>query len=249
MMKVFLSPAKNMREMPAAPADVPAAAAPRYLYKTEGLAASLRDKAPYELESILQTSPQIALRAAALYQDWTNEGGVPAILAYDGLAYKHLQAETLSLHDFAFAQEHVRLFSAFYGPLRPLDVIQPYRLELAHKLDGESLYDFWGRAFYDDLFGNGDGIAVNLASNEYSKAVRPYLLPADRMVTCEFLTYRKGKLRCLATIAKMARGRMARYIIENRIEAPEQLTFFDWNGFQYEQSLSDNNTLAFITRD
>ena len=80
-------------------------------------------------------------------------------------------------------------------------------------------------AFYDDLFAEGDGVAVNLASNEYSKAVRPYLLPADRMVTCEFLTYRKGKLRCLATVAKMARGRMARYIIENRIEAPEQLTF------------------------
>ena len=249
MMKVFLSPAKNMREMPAVPADVPAAAAPHYLYKTEGLAASLRDKAPYELESILQTSPQIALRAAALYQDWTNEGGVPAVYAYDGLAYKYLEAETLTAADLKFAQDHLRLFSAFYGPLRPLDAIQPYRLELAHKLDGKSLYDFWGRAFYDDLFAEGDGVAVNLASNEYSKAVRPYLLPADRMVTCEFLTYRKGKLRCLATVAKMARGRMARYIIENRIEAPEQLTFFDWNGFQYEQSLSDNNTLAFITRD
>lgn len=247
-MKVFLSPAKNMRAAPAMPQGMPEGHAPRYLYKTEALAASLKRKAPYELESILQTSPQIALRAAALYQDWTNEGGVPAILAYDGLAYKHLQAETLSLHDFAFAQEHMRLFSAFYGPLRPLDAIRPYRLELAHKLDGQSLYDFWGRAFYDDLFGDGDDIAVNLASNEYSKAVRPYLLPADRMITCEFLTYRKGKLRCLATIAKMARGRMARYIIEHRIQAPEQLTFFDWNDFQYEQSLSDNNTLTFITR-
>ena len=247
-MKVFLSPAKNMRALPPMPQGMPEASVPRFLYRAEGLAARLKSKAPYALESILQTSPQIALRAAALYQDWTNAGGVPAVLAYDGLAYKNLEAETLTPSDLAFAQEHVRLFSAFYGPLRPLDAIQPYRLELAHKLDGETLYDFWGRAFYDDLFGNGDGIAVNLASNEYSKAVRPYLLPADRMVTCEFLTYRKGKLRCLATIAKMARGRMARYIIENRIEAPEQLTFFDWNDFQYEQSLSDNNTLAFITR-
>lgn len=247
-MKVFLSPAKNMRAMPAARPGLPAATAPRYLYKTEGLALALRAKAPYALESILQTSPAIALRAAALYQDWRGEGGVPAIFAYDGLAYKYLEAETLSADDLRFAQDNLRLFSALYGPLRPLDAIQPYRLELAHKIDGKSLYDFWGRAFYDDLFGAGEGVAVNLASNEYSKAVRPHLRPDDRLVTCEFLTYRKGKLRCLATAAKMARGRMARYIIQNRIESPEQLTFFDWNDFHYEQSLSDNQTLTFITR-
>ena len=247
-MKAFLSPAKNMRAAPAMPQGMPEATAPRFLYKTEGLAARLKSRAPYELESILQTSPPIALRAAALYQDWTNEGGAPAILAYDGLAYKYLEAETLLPADLRFAQDNLRLFSGFYGPLRPLDAIRPYRLELAHKLDGQSLYDFWGRAFYDDLFGDGDGIAVNLASNEYSKAVRPYLQPSDRMITCESLTYRKGKLRCLATAAKMARGRMARYIIQNRIESPEQLTFFDWNDFQYEQSLSDNNTLTFISR-
>ena len=247
-MKVFLSPAKNMRAMPPVRSDTPAATEPVYLYKSEGLAAALSSKAPYALESILQTSPAIALRAAALYQDWKNRGGVPAIFAYDGLAYKYLEAETLTSGDLMFAQQHLRLFSAFYGPLRPLDAIQPYRLELAHKLDGQSLYTFWGRAFYDALFGEGEGIAVNLASSEYSKAVRPHLRPADRMITCEFLTYRKGKLRCLATMAKTARGRMARYIWQNRIEAPEQLTFFDWNDFQYEQSLSDNNTLTFITR-
>nr|WP_297173277.1 YaaA family protein [uncultured Agathobaculum sp.] len=247
-MKVFLSPAKNMRVMPQVRPDTPAATEPGYLYKAEGLAAALSSKAPYELESILQTSPAIALRAAALYQDWKNQGGVPAIFAYDGLAYKYLEAETLTPGDLMFAQQHLRLFSAFYGPLRPLDAIQPYRLELAHKLDGQSLYAFWGRAFYDALFGEGEGIAVNLASSEYSKAVRPHLRTDNRMITCEFLTYRKGKLRCLATMAKMARGRMARYILQNRIEAPEQLTFFDWNDFQYEQSLSDNNTLTFIAR-
>lgn len=115
-------------------------------------------------------------------------------------------------------------FPAFYGPLRPLDAIQPYRLELAHKLDGKSLYDFWGRAFYDDLFGDGDDIAItSRRTNTQGRA--PYLLPADRMITCEFLTYRKGKLRCLATIAKMARGRMARYIIEHRIQAPDTHLF------------------------
>lgn len=245
-MKVYLSPAKNMRAaLPETMPDMPQATKPRFLYKSEGLAASLRAKAPFELEQILQTTPAIALRAAALYQDWRNEGGVPAILAFDGLAYKNLDALTLHNEDFVFAQQSLRLFSGFYGPLRPLDAIQPYRLEIAHKLDGQSLYDFWGRAFYDDVFGMGE-VVINLASNEYSKAVQRYLQPADRMITCEFLTYRKGKLRCLATMAKMARGRMARYIIEHRIESPHQLTFFDWNDFRYEQSLSDNNKLTFI---
>ena len=175
------------------------------------------------------------------------QGGVPAILAYDGLAYKYLEAETLTAAELRFAQDSLRLFSAFYGPLRPLDAIRPYRLELAHRLDGRSLYEFWGRAFYDDLFGAGEAV-VNLASNEYSKAVRRYLQTGDRMVTCEFLTYRKGKLRCLPTMAKMARGRMTRYILQHRIESPEQLTLFDWNDFRYEQSLSDNQTLTFIVR-
>ncbi|MDO4271105.1 MAG: YaaA family protein [Eubacteriales bacterium] len=244
-MKVFLSPAKNMRSVPAA---VPQMTKPRFLAQTERLAACLRGKAPFELESVLAASASIALRAAGLFQDWSPEGGAPAVLAFDGLAYKYLEADSFSPDDFAFAQQHLRLFSAFYGPLRPLDAIRPYRLELAHKLDGESLYAFWGRAFYEDLFA-GDDTAVNLASNEYSKAVRRYLTPADRLVTCEFLTYRKGKLRCLPAVAKMARGRMARYIVQNKITSPEQLPFFDWNGFAYEQSLSDNHTLTFISRD
>lgn len=248
-MKLFLSPAKNMRPAPPLPSGSPDVTAPRFLYKTEGLAASLGAKAPYELESVLKTNPSIALRAAALYQDWTNEGGDPALLAFDGLAYKHLRAETLTADDLAFAQAHLRLFSAFYGPLRPLDAIRPYRLELAHKLDGRSLYDFWGRAFYDDLFGAGERVAIDLASAEYSRAVQPHLTDADRLISCAFLVYSKGKLRCLATRAKMARGRMTRYIVQNRIQSPEQLTFFDWDGFQYEQSLSDDRTLTFICRE
>lgn len=246
-MKVYLSPAKNMRTaLPDTAAALPQATTPRFLYKSEGLAASLRTKAPFELEQILQTTPAIALRAAALYQDWKNQGGLPAALAFDGLAYKYLEAQTFDEADFAFAQQSLRLFSGFYGPLRPLDAIQPYRLEIAHKLDGQSLYDFWGRAFYDDVFGEGETV-INLASTEYSKAVQRYLQPGDRMITCEFLTYRKGKLRCLATMAKMARGRMAQYIVRHRVESPDQLTFFDWNDFRYEQSLSDNNKLTFIT--
>lgn len=241
-MKCILSPAKNMKS--AARGDLKPTV-PRFLAQSRTLCAALRAKAPFELESLLGTSPALALRAASFFQDWTDEGGHPAALAFDGLAYQYLETETLSKWELDWAQERLRLFSAFYGPLRPLDAIRPYRLELAQTVDGQRLYDFWGDAFYQDVFADGEPV-VNLASGEYSRAVRPFLQPRDRMVTCEFLTYRKGKLRCLPAIAKMARGRMARFIIQNQLEGPEQLPFFDWNDFRYEQSLSDNQRMTFI---
>ena len=238
----FLSPAKNMRA--AARKDL-CLTRPRFLARTCELQHILCGKTPFALESVLHVNPALALRACAAFQDWTDEGGSAAALAFDGLAYKHLQAQTLSKDALDWAQDRMRLFSAFYGPLRPLDAIRPYRLELAHKLDGRTLYDFWGDAFYRDVFAGGEPV-VNLASDEYARAVRTHLRPSDRLLTIRFLTYRKGKLCCLPAIAKMARGQMARFFIENAIDAPEQLPFFVWDGFRYEQGLSDNETLTFV---
>ncbi|MDY3618930.1 YaaA family protein [Agathobaculum sp.] len=243
-MLAILSPAKNMK-LPER-ADV-MATRPRYLPQTRALHTVLCGLAPYELESVMRTSPAIALRAAADFAAWEDTGGTPAALTFDGLAYKYLDAASFSADDFACAQERLRILSAFYGVLRPLDAIRPYRLELQHRPDGQSLYDFWGDRWYRDLYADTDTV-VNLASSEYSRAVRPFLRSGDRFVTCEFLTYRKGKLRCLPAIAKMARGSMARYIVRHELESPEQLTFFGWNDFQYEQSLSSNDTFVFVSR-
>lgn len=243
-MLAILSPAKNMQAA-ACPEVEPTR--PRDLPQTRELFALLRGLAPFELESLLRTSPAIALRAAADFAAWEDTGGAPAALAYQGLAYKYLDAASFSADDFACAQERLRLLSAFYGVLRPLDAIRPYRLELQHRPAGRSLYAFWGDRWYRALYAETDTV-VNLASNEYSRAVRPFLQRGDRFLTCEFLTYRKGKLRCLPAVAKMARGSMARYIVKNELGSPEQLPFFDWGGFQYEQSLSSNDTLVFVSR-
>lgn len=242
-MLTILSPAKNMRA--AASAAVPAATAPRFATQTSALYRQLCALAPYEIESLMRVSPALALRACADFAAWQPDGGAPALLAYDGLAYRHLDAASLSGSALEFAQAHLRILSAFYGVLRPLDLIRPYRLEMAHKPAGQSLYRFWGDALYRDLFAQGQPV-VNLASGEYSRAVSPHLRPGDQLITCEFLTFRKGKLQCLATVAKMARGRMARYILERRADDPALLTGFDWDGFAFEPALSSQTTLAFV---
>lgn len=243
-MITILSPAKNMR---AAMREDVALTAPRFLPQTRALHRTLAACPPYELESLLKVSPPLALRACADFAAWRDAGGSAAAFAFYGLAYQHLDAQTLSADALTFGQQHLRILSAFYGPLRPLDAILPYRLELAHKLRGKPLYQCWGDAFYRDVYGCDDTV-INLASGEYSRAVRPFLQEGDHFITCEFLQYHKGKLRCLPTMAKMARGSMARFILENGIDSPEQLPGFNFHGFTYEQSLSDNATMVFITR-
>ena len=241
---LFLSPAKNMRACPRTP---PCVTAPRFLPQTWALCDRLRGLAPYELESLLRVSPALALRACRDFAAWQPAGGQAAALSYDGLAYKNLDAPSLTDADLLYAQDHLRILSAFYGVLRPLDAIRPYRLEMNHRPDGLSLYEFWGGALARDLFADG-GPVVNLASREYSRAVSDHLSPGQQLLTCEFLTYRSGKLRALATLAKMARGRMARFAIQNRIDRPDGLAGFAWNGFTFEPALSNAASLVFVQR-
>ncbi len=243
-MIAILSPAKNMRSP--APRVLPATE-PRHRAERIALYEILREIPAYELESIMQISPSLALKAAADLAAWEPDGGVPAILAYDGLAYKHLDADTLSDADLAYAQEHLCHLSALYGALRPLDRIRPYRLEMGRKPRGQDLYAFWGSKIRDDLYAKTD-LVVNLASSEYSKAVSKHLHADDRFLTCEFLSERKGKLRCLATQAKMARGAMARYIVEKRVDSAEELMGFAALDFEFEPALSNERVYTYIQR-
>lgn len=241
-MIAILSPAKNMRTAP--PCALPTTK-PLRLAESKMLFECLRQIPAYELESVMQISPALALKAAADFDAWKPEGGVPAIFAYDGLAYKNLDADTLSSEDLEYAQLHLRHLSALYGVLRPLDTIQPYRLEMGHRPAGQNLYEFWGSKLRDDLYTEID-LVVNLASSEYSKAVSKQLHKGDRFLTCEFLSERKGKLRCLATQAKMARGAMARYIIKHRIDQAEGLMDFDAFDFVFEPALSNEKVYTFV---
>ena len=167
-----LSPAKNMVTLPEYNGAV---TRPALIDRTLSLAEQLRRLNPWELEHLLRINPKLALEAfARLIDIRIEQPGSPALLCYRGLAYRYLQAETFSESELAFADEHIRLLSAFYGILRPLDGIQPYRLELQCrvKINGQDLYRFWGDAVYRELFASGETI-ISLASGEYSKLVLP----------------------------------------------------------------------------
>lgn len=254
-MITILSPAKNMRvaSFKGAPLTEPV-----FLQKTRRLAAYLKGLNPWELESAMKLNPQLALTAFEYAQNFEkdvrdsveNTSGFPdwpcpALLAFHGLAYRYLDAASLTGEDLLYSQDHLRIVSALYGLLRPLDGIFPYRLEFQCKIkpEGKSLYAFWG----DDLSRALSGqTVINLASAEYAKAVSPKRGEGPRVITCEFRVPRRGKLVTLPTEAKMARGRMARFILQNRLDSPEELTAFCWEGWTYCGELSRKDTLLFI---
>ncbi len=246
-MIAIVSPAKNMRTASLKGLEL---TRPALLEKTRQLLPMLRALEPWELESRLKINPQLAMKAFSDFQEFESPGGEsPALLSYHGLAYQNLEAESLGLEDFAFAGGSLRILSAFYGVLRPGDAIKPYRLEFqcGFQPGGKSLYHFWGDSIYRELFRNGDTV-INLASREYSKTVSPFLKTGDRMITCDFLTFRRGKLITLAALAKMARGRMARFLIDNRIREPEGLREFSWEGYEFSPEHSDGENFRFVQR-
>lgn len=245
---VLISPAKNMKR-----ASLPGLALrePLFRKQTEQLAKRLRQYQPWELEGMLKINPQLALKAYADFQefDWESVNKIAALMAYDGLVFQHIGSSGFTLGDYHYADAHIRILSAFYGLLAPSHGIQPYRLEMAAKfrLDGQNLYQFWGERCYQALFASGEPV-LNLASVEYSKLVTPFLTDEDRMTTVDFLTMHRGKLRIIATAAKMARGEMVRYIVRNRLKRPEEVQGFVWKGYTFIQSLSDDGRYVFVQR-
>ena len=242
-MLAILSPAKNMHRVP----TPPHATRPMFLQQTETLAASMKRYAPFQLESVLKVNPQLALRAFTDIQDWNASiPGSPALLSYHGLAYSALDAATLSREDLTFAQDTLRILSAFYGVLRPLDNILPHRLdfESSFRCCGKTMYEFWGSMLHDAVFQAGAPV-INLSSAEYSKAVSRYLRAQDVFITCDFLEFKHGKWCMPATHAKMARGKMARFIVKNRLTAPEQLSLFEEDGYCFSPKLSTSSRDVF----
>ena len=165
-----------------------------------------------------------------------------------------MEAETLSARQLTFAQKHLAILSGLYGVLRPLDLMQPYRLEMGLKFansGGKNLYEFWGDSINDAVAGllkkSGGGVLVNLASNEYFKSVRAKGLEAD-IVTPVFKDKRNGKYRVISFFAKKARGQMARFIIDNELKEPEGLKKFRVDGYRYNKGESTARELVF-TRD
>lgn len=244
-MIAVISPAKNMKCLCASHFPLQQ---PSFPEKTKKLASYLKEYSAWQLESALHINPKLAMEAFANFQDfqWEREG-TPALLAYHGLQYRNIGTEDFTMEDFLFAEQHLRIVSAFYGLLHPLDRIQPYRLEMGSgiRMDGQTLYQFWGDALRSTLFQSGETV-IDLASKEYGKAIWPNAKVSGHMITCEFQVIRHGKRKTLATLAKMARGQMIRQMIKERWEEPHQLQTFQWEGFCYDPMNSNEEVYRFI---
>lgn len=214
-----------------------------------------RELTPAQIASLMKVSDKIAGLNAARFAEWqpefTTENARQAILAFKGDVYTGLAAETMNDEQFAYAQKHLRMLSGLYGLLRPLDLMQPYRLEMGTKLEnprGTNLYQFWGSIITDKvnqaLAEQGDDILINLASNEYFKAVKPKQV-AGKIITPVFKDCKNGTYKVISFYAKKARGMMARYIIDNQVDSVEKLQQFDTAGYYFVPAESTATELVF----
>ncbi len=201
-------------------------------------------------------SPKLADLNVERFRTWkqpfTPENAKQSILAFKGDVYTDIETDRFSSADFEFAQQHLRILSGLYGILRPLDLMQPYRLEMGTQLEtkrGKNLYSFWGlkitKALNEALEASGSKVLVNLASNEYFGSIVPDKLDAQ-IVTPIFKDTKNGKLKIISFFAKRARGMMANHIIRKRISDPTQLKRFKLAGYKFDKSLSNETEYTFV---
>lgn len=252
-MLVILSPAKTLDYDSPVP-DLPLTT-PAFLPQAESLVGLLRDLSVQDVARLMDLSDKLAALNVARFAEWspafTDANSRAAVLAFKGDVYEGMEAWTFSREDHAFAQSHLRILSGLYGLLRPLDRLQPYRLEMGTALanpKGRNLYAFWGdtlaRALSEALAGQGDDVLVNLASEEYNRAALTPALRA-RVVTPQFREEKDGKFRMVSFYAKRARGRMAGWIVRNRLSDPAALRGFDLDGYALHPGLSKGDELVF----
>lgn len=252
-MLILISPAKTLDYQ--SPLATTRYTQPELLEHSQQLIGIARKLTAPQIGKLMSISDKLADLNATRFHDWhpdfTPQNARQAILAFKGDVYTGLQAETFSEADFDFAQQHLRMLSGLYGVLRPLDLMQPYRLEMGIKLEnpqGKDLYHFWGDIITDklnqSLQAQGDDIIINLASDEYFKSVKPKKLQG-RLIKPVFLDEKNGKFKVISFYAKKARGLMSRYIIENRLTRPEQLQAFNSEGYFFDGAASEKGELVF----
>ncbi len=228
------------------------------LKEAEQLIPQLKNMAPQGLSKLMGISDKLAILNYDRYQQWslpfTAHNARQAAFAFKGDVYLGLDAYSMDEADFAFAQQHMRILSGLYGLLKPLDLIQPYRLEMGTKLKnerGKDLYEFWGDKITFEinkqLKKNKSEALINLASNEYFKAVKLKRLNVD-VITPVFKDWKNGEYKMISFFAKKARGLMSAYIIKNRIETPEQIKTFDWEGYGFNKAMSESNKWVFTRK-
>ncbi len=245
-MKIIISPAKKMN----IDSDtLSALSQPLFADEAAHLAAQLRDMDAPALKKLWQCSDKLTaenIDRLAVFDPARAQ--TPALLAYEGLQYQHLAPAVLDREALAYLQEHLRILSGLYGVLRPFDAVMPYRLEMQAKLavDGaKDLYAYWSKRLYEALDESG-GLILNLASEEYARAIRPHVEPGTRFISVRFGEMVDGRVKQKGTFAKMARGEMVRFMAEQRLSRLDELRHFDALGLHYEEALSDDDTLTFV---
>ena len=252
-MLMVVSPAKNLDFD--SPLPTSEYTKPAMLSDAEELVETCQKLAPSDLASLMHISDKLSIlnaeRFASFTTPFTPDNARQAVFAFNGDVYTGLDAASLSQEDIAFAQKHLRILSGLYGLLKPLDLMQAYRLEMGTKLEntrGKSLYEFWGEsitnALNKELADKEQQVLINLASNEYFSSVKKKLLNAT-IVTPQFKDEKNGKYKIISFYAKKARGLMARYIVQNRISDLEALKGFDLAGYQYSEEDSSPNEPVF----
>ncbi len=256
-MLIVVSPAKNLDYE--SPVAINKYTQPELLEHSQILVEHCVKLSPAQLSSLMGISDKLAGLNAARFGQWalpfTPENARQAILAFNGDVYTGLDAASFSEEDFDFAQHHLRILSGLYGVLKPLDLMQPYRLEMGTKLEnirGSNLYQFWGdiitHKINQALAEQGDNVLINLASNEYFKAVKKKQLQGE-IITPAFKDWKNGQYKMISFFAKKARGLMARYIIQNKLNTVEQLKDFDLAGYRFSEEFSQGNNWVFTRRE
>ena len=260
-MIIVISPAKALDYE--TPPSIPDFTQPAFLDHAAELIGILRQRSPAQVAALMSLSDPLASLNVARYEQWsrpfTPDNAKQAVLAFNGDVYEGLDAPSLQPDELAWAQDHLRILSGLYGVLRPLDLMQAYRLEMGTRLDnarGKNLYAFWGERITDELNrllaaqadAGREPILFNLASEEYFKAVKPAQLKGQ-LVSAAFEEWKGGRYKIISFYAKRARGLMSRYVIQNRIDDIEGLKDFAVEGYAFAAEASEPDRLVFRRRE
>ena len=245
-MRIIISPAKKMR------VDTDTFACrtlPPFMEKTRILMEQIRSLSYEEQKALWGVNDKIARENAERFARMDpGKDLTPAILSYDGIQYTYMAPAVFEDGQYEYVQEHLRILSGFYGVVRPMDGVVPYRLEMQTKLSVngcKDLYAFWGESLYREVM-DESRVLINLASKEYAKCIEKYLQPQDRYITCIFGETENGKIVQKGVYAKIARGEMVRYMAVNGIEDPEDLKGFHWSRYRFREDLSSETEYIFI---
>ena len=247
-MRIILSPAKKMN---VDTDKLECQGLPVFLEQTREILDWLRVQTHEDLQKLWGCNDKIAEQNFRRIKEMDlSKRLTPAILAYEGIAFQYMAPAVFEDSSFDYVQEHLRILSGFYGVLRPMDGVTPYRLEMQAKAEiggHKDLYELWGSRLYEEVR-DESGVIVNLASKEYSKCIEKYLGAGDNYVTVTFGEMAKGKFVTKGTYAKMARGEMVRFMAEHRIEDPKDIRSFDRLGYVYRDDLSSDTEIVFERR-